>query len=247
MNTNRSAGIIVGLLYIVGTVAGVLSAVVTKPLFGAADPLASVAADERRLRLGALLVLTMGLALALVPVVAFPILKRHHEVLALGYLIFRGALEMLTYAVTIVAWLLLAALGRAYAGAGSADLAGLRALGAAARGVADSGTVLASIIFPLGALMFYAVLYRANLIPRWLAGWGLLVVIPYLAAGLLALFRAIGLDSTTYTLLVLPMLVQEMVMAVWLIVRGFNPAASVAAPTPGALPGPAAGGRPQLA
>jgi hypothetical protein len=229
MITNRSAGIMVGSLFIMGTVAGILSRVATQPLLGAADPLASVAADERRLLLGALLVLTMGLALALMSVVAFPILKPHSEVLALGYLLFRGALEMLATAVTIVAWLLLAALGRDYATAGSADVAALRALGAAARSVGDGGGVLLGIIFPLGALMFYAVLYQAHLIPRWLAGWGLLGVIPYLAAGLLAFFQAIGLDSTTYTLLVLPLGVQEMVMAVWLIARGFNPGASAAA------------------
>ena len=226
MITNRSAGIMVGILYIVGTVAGILSRVATQPLFGAADSLASIAADERRLLLGALLVLTMSLALAMVPVVAFPILKRHSEVLALGYLLFRGALETLATAVTIVAWLLLAALGRDYAGAGSADAARLQVLGAAARSVEDGGAVLLGIIFPLGALMFYMVLYRANLTPRWLAGWGLIGVVPYLVAGLLAFFRVISLDSTTYTLLVLPLGVQEMVLAVWLIVRGFNPAAS---------------------
>jgi hypothetical protein len=146
---------------------------------------------------------------------------------------------MLATAVTIVAWLLLAALGRDYATAGSAD-AGLRALSAAARSVGDGGGVLLGNIFPLGALMFYAVLYQANLIPRWLAGWGLLGVLPYLAAGLLAFFRAIGLDSTTYTLLVLPLGLQEMVMAVWLIARGFNPGAS-AAPAPRAPLGAAAG------
>jgi len=82
-----------------------------------------------------------------------------------------------------------------------------------------------TIVFCLGALIFYYLLYQTNLIPRWLSGWGLIAIIPYLAAGLLILFGFFGPLSTSEIVLVFPLALQEMVMAVWLIVKGFNPSA----------------------
>jgi hypothetical protein len=72
------------------------------------------------------------------------------------------------------------------------------------------------IVFSLGALMFYYVLYQARLVPRWISGWGIVAGIAYLTAGLIAVF------STNLVPLLLPMALQEMVMAVWLIARGFS-------------------------
>ena len=67
--------------------------------------------------------------------------------------------------------------------------------------------------------MFYYMLYQARLIPRWISGWGIAAAVLYLAGGLIAFF------GPTLEILLLPMLPQEMVMAVWLIVKGFNPTA----------------------
>jgi hypothetical protein len=75
---------IVGVSYIIGTIGGILSLASTAPVREAQDYLASVAADENPMILGALCVLTMGLALAMIPVVMFPVLRRHNETLALG-------------------------------------------------------------------------------------------------------------------------------------------------------------------
>jgi hypothetical protein len=80
----------------------------------------------------------------------------------------------------------------------------------------DPITALVEIVFSLGALMLYSLLYGARLIPRWISLWGIIAAVLYLASGLAAIF---GLDLGILQLL---MLVQEMVMAVWLIVKGFN-------------------------
>jgi hypothetical protein len=87
----------VGVLYIIGTAAGVFSVMVTQPVLKAPDYLAQISANENPIILGALLVLTMGFALALVPVLLFPIFKKHNEVLSLGYVVFREALETVCY------------------------------------------------------------------------------------------------------------------------------------------------------
>ena len=84
-----------------------------------------------------------------------------------------------------------------------------------------------TIVFCLGALMFNYLLYRTRLVPRWLSGWGLIAAVPYLTTGLLAMLGIIPILSPIYTVPQLPSALQEMVLAVWLIVKGFNVSATV--------------------
>jgi hypothetical protein len=215
-------------LYIIGTVAGILSLTVTAPVRDAQDILISLAANENALVAGALVVLTMGLALAMIPVLMFPILRRHNETLALGYVVFRGGLETVTSMATAISWLLLLALGHAYVQAGVPDPSGFQALGTELlKGEAIES--VSQIVFPLGALMFYFMLYQTRLTPRWLSGWGLVAALLWLATSLSVTLGLIGGQmSTIQIVLALPIGVQEMVLAVWLIVKGFNPSAIAA-------------------
>ena len=81
MDTNKNTARIMGILYIIGTISGILSLVSTGPIRSAQDLLASISANGTPITLGALFVLTMGLALAMVPVMAFPVLRKHNEAL----------------------------------------------------------------------------------------------------------------------------------------------------------------------
>ena len=112
MSADRKAAIWVGVLYIIGTVGMVLSTVVTNAILSGPAYLAQVAAEPNRVALGAVLLLLAGLALALVPVVFWPIGKRYNETLAMGYVVFRGAIEGVVYIVGALAWLLLIALSK---------------------------------------------------------------------------------------------------------------------------------------
>ena len=165
---------------------------------------------------GALLLLLAGFALALVPVVFWPIGKRYNETLAMGYVVFRGAIETVIYIVGALGWLLLIALSRE---PDAGPLAGF---------VRTTQTVvwdqLIAIPFVLGALMFYVLLYQSRLVPRWLSIWGLVGAALYIVAPLGSMF---GLSLGFF---MAPLVLQEMVMAVWLIAKGFNPDAIAAEP-----------------
>jgi hypothetical protein len=188
MNSNRKTAIVVGVLYIIGTVSGVLSVVFTKSILDAPDYLAKIAAHGNQIITGALFVFTMGLALAMVPVVIFPVLKKHNEVLALGYVVFRGALETVGYMAVVISILLLVPLSQAAVQSGVSDASNYQALGALLQKAHETSTATGEIVFPLGALMFYYVLYQSKLIPRWISGWGFIAVLLFLATGLLDIF-----------------------------------------------------------
>jgi hypothetical protein len=219
MNTYRKTAIIVGVLFIIGTVAGILSRVFTGPILDDPDYLIKVSANENQIIIGALLVLIMGFALAMVPVMLFPIFKKHNEALALGAVVFRGALEAVAYIAIAISWLLLLILSQEYVKAGTPDASYFQTLGTLLLEAPDWIGQTLSIVFSLGALMIYYLFYQSKLIPRWLSVWGLIGAILYLAAPLLFMF------GSELGILMAPLAVQEMVFAVWLIVKGFNPSA----------------------
>ena len=229
---HRAAATAAGILYIAGTVAGILSKVVTYfPVHNADDPFAYAAKHSGAVTTGALLVLFMGLSLAFVPVVLFPVLRRVNEVLATGYLIIRGAVEAVAYLVIAIAWLLLVPLGETMsAGPGTASPAGVR-LGSLVID-SDGASAVLSLVFCLGGVLFYMLLYRSRIVPRWIALWGLAAIPFYVAAYLLAMYGVIDGNSAGQNLLSLPLAVQEMVLAVWMIARGFRPAAVSIMPGP---------------
>lgn len=223
--TFRKNATIAGILYILGTVAGILSLVFTGPVLEEPDYLTQISMNPNQIIIGALFVLIMGLALAMVPVVIFPVLKKFNEVLAVGYIVFRGALEGVTYLALVIGWLSLFPISQGYIIADAANAPFFQSLGDLVLKAHDQiGNVL-TIVFILGALMFYSVLFQSKLVPRWLSGWGLLAAIPYFVSGVLGLFAILIPMSSTQMVLVLPLAVQEMVLAIWLIVKGFNPSA----------------------
>ncbi|MBG6057277.1 hypothetical protein IWX89_000708 [Cryobacterium sp. MP_M3] len=236
MREHAAAATTAGILYIVGTVAGVLSKVAAiAPVSVADDRLAASAEHPGAVVTCALLVLVMGLSLAFVPVVLFPVLRRVDEVLAIGYLVIRGAVETTCYVLSAISLLLLLPLGEVMsAGPGTASPVGVR-LGSLLLDHADVGAVTA-LVFCLGGVMFYLLLYRSRIVPRWIAIWGLAAIPFYVAAYVLAMYGVIGTDSTAQTLLYVPLAVQEMVLAVWMIARGFRPAAVSPVPEAGVAP-----------
>lgn len=228
MNRYRRSAGIVGVLYIIGTAAGVASMIVSGGLTNAPEHLGAVAANPSPAIATALLVLVMGLALAIIPAVLFPIVKRESEALAVGYVIFRGALEGITYIGVAVCWLLLVVVAGAAAGSSGAAAGVFAGLGAFVMGAQEPIAAVQTIVFSIGGLMLYYVLYKARLVPRWLSAWGLVGSVLYLAGGVIAVFAP---DPVP---LLLPLALQEMVMAAWLIARGFAPAALEPAPIPAA-------------
>jgi len=228
MNNYRKTASLVGVLFIIGTVAGILSVALSGSARDEARYLVDASANANQITIAALCVLLMGLALALVPIVLFPLLKKYNEVLALGYVVFRGALETVVYIAMTISWLVLIALSLEYVKAGTPDVAAFQTLGAILLAGIDATNTILIIIFGLGALMLYTVFYQSKLIPRWLSVWGLVAIVLHLSTAFLIMFRFAPTLSPVIGAINFPIFLQEMVMAVWLIVKGFNLAAIAA-------------------
>jgi hypothetical protein len=225
MNPTRKVAVITGVLFIVATLAGPLLATPLTPDLTGADYLAGVSAHMNQAAGGVLLWIISAFASAGIAIAMYPVLKEQNVGLALGSVVFR-AMEAGFYMIGLVCLLSLLTLGQQFRTAGAADRAVLQAIGDSLVSVRVYAGLLAVFAFCLGAFMYYYLLFQSRLIPRWLSGFGIVAIILMLTACVLALFS--GNRITSYIPLEAPIFVQELVLGVWLIVKGFNPAAVAA-------------------
>ena len=227
MNPTRKTAVIAGVLFILATLAGPLLATPLTPDLTGADYLAGVSAQMNQAAGGVLLWIIAAFASAGIAIAMYPVLKERNVGLALGSVVFR-ALEAAFYMIGVVSLLSLLTLGQQFTTAGAADRGALQAIGALLVSVRDHAGLVAVFAFCVGAFMYYYLLFQSRLIPRWLSGFGIVAIILMMAACVLALFS--GNRITSYIPLAFPIFLQEMIFAVWLIVKGFSPAAIASVP-----------------
>jgi hypothetical protein len=233
MNTYRKNAVMAGVLYFMGTVFGIFGGIVGgevlssfsfgKPLVGV-DLLGIVAANLSQITAGSFLYLMMGISLMTMTVFLYPIFRIDSEELAMGMVLFRGALEGIYYLLSTLGFLVLVLLGNEYIAAG-ADSAALQSMGNVLYWFQGRLAPTGTILFLIGAVCLYISFYRTRLIPRWLSVWGFIGVVLYMASALLKFFN---MDSGIGFYLEMVLAPQEMVMAAWLIVKGFNRSAIAA-------------------
>jgi len=78
------------------------------------------------------------------------------------------------------------------------------------------------ITLSIGGIMLYIILIQSELIPMWLSIWGLAGSALSIIASFFVMFRIVDILTPTYIVLNLPMAIQELTFAIWLIIKGFN-------------------------
>jgi hypothetical protein len=231
MNTNRKNARWAGVFYIIATVAPILTISFIGFLGGGVagepipDYLVNVSANERQVIIGMLIELIWALAVVGIIVTLFPILKKHNEALALGFFSLRF-IEAISTIIHSIILLSLLTLSQEYAVAGVPDASYYQASGTIFLAAREWTFLIGSgLVWSLSALILNYLLYQKKLIPRWLSVWGLVGAALSFVNFLPQFF---GIDSVE--ILFLPIALQEMVFAVWLIVKGFSSSAIASEP-----------------
>ena len=225
ISNSRKSARITGILFILGTVPVMVAMALWGQSVSSPDYLSLMASHSNEVLLFALSGMFMGLACAGIGISMYSILKPHGQTLALGVVGFR-VMEGTLQVASAVSLAVLLALSQEFVKAGSPADSFFQPAAAAIKSVREwmnNGFYL----FPwcIGAAIYYTVFYRTRLLPRWLSVWGLLGLLLMLVGAFSGMFGLIGAFSQPQMLLMFPIMLQEMVMAVWLIVKGFNPSA----------------------
>lgn len=217
----RATGVIVGILFIIATSFLFLGEFFYRPHLDSPDVLQVAAENRGAVVLGLTLELVCILAMPLIGAFIFAVLARVGTGVALAYFFFRALEAMILIDVALTNKFALLSLSEALvAGGDAAQIAGAVALIRAQNAWADTAAPVYNLAFALGALCLYGTLYRARLVPRWISLWGMLAIVILL--GLVAAAVFFGPLPGWVALLLLPIAVQEMVMALWFILRGFD-------------------------
>jgi hypothetical protein len=222
MKSGRRATAITGWLYLSGMVAGILSIAYA---LDAPDYLIKASANANQVIRAAFFHLLMAPAYVGIAISLYPIIKQYNPYLAFGFAGFR-IIAGVFIIIGVVFLILLLTLSQEFVKAGTPSSSFFQILGGLLQTGRDMVNHVATIFaVSLSSFMLYSLLYQTRLVPRWLSVWGLVGTTLTIVATLLVLFRFIGIITTSYIVLNSPMALQEMVLAVWLIVKGFNPSA----------------------
>jgi hypothetical protein len=216
----RSTGIIVGVLFIVATAFLFVGEAFYRPYLDSPDMLQMAAAHRGSVVAGLSFEFMCILAMPMIGAFIFPVLARVSVGMALAYFFFRAMEAGILICVALINKFTLLTLSEAMASGGDpvAISAGVEVIRAQNAWANTDGSVY-NILFALGALCLYATLYRSRMVPRWISVWGIAAILILLA--LVAGDVFVGPLPDWAALLLFPIAVQEMVMALWFIVRGF--------------------------
>lgn len=220
MMTERRRAIVAGVLLIVATGSSLSSAPFLAPL-NDSDYLTRVAAHSTQVEVGVLLASVASLTAPAIAVALYPVVRRVGEARAVGAVAFR-AVEGMSYLASAMLVLSLVSLSRDYVTAGRPAQAQYSRVGDTVLSTYRAlGNVALLLAFAIGGFLYYSAFYEARLVPRWLSGWGIVGVVALSVAAVLVILHVIAAESATQFALAAPIGVQEMVLAVWLITKGF--------------------------
>jgi hypothetical protein len=226
MDTNRKTAIIVGILFIIATAFLFVGRAFYEPVLLSPDYLETAYPNRMTAIFGILLEFACVLAIPLIPVFLFPILRKHSEPLALGYFGFRF-LEAVLFVLVQITMLSLISVSQGYLNDTGANVSNFQNAGSMVLSWNAWNFFFYVFFFTIGAMILYAALYQARLVPRWISAWGFIAAVMLMAGTVAEMFELLdgfpaGVKELVYAA---PIAVNEMVLALWLIFKGFNPSA----------------------
>lgn len=227
MSEYKTTARIIGVLFIVASVTAVVGGSLVALPLEQSGYLSNVADQSTQIITGVLLLVVQAIAVVGIAVMFFPILKRRNEGVALGFVGAR-TLEGVLVILGAVTALMVLTLSQGY---GQTAAVGVEALGDTLVAAYEWTYLLGPMLFfSVSALILYVVLYQARLVPNWLSIWGLIGGVLLLVRAVLEMY-GIEFSAPMQGAFAAPIGINEMVLAIWLIVKGFNPAPRFASST----------------
>jgi hypothetical protein len=217
----RKNGIVAGVLLLAAIVTGSVGVAINNSILTAPDVLTQVAIHPLRVTIGALLWMLMAFCCAGIGIWLYPVLKTINPAMAagaMGFRIMEGTIFIVS-ATAVMRLVTLASQGF------NTDISLVSVYEVATNMlVAENewlGSVAGALAFCLGALLYYILMIQSRIVPRWLSVWGLAAILSHLVWANLVMF---GVNSIPVMplLMNLPIALNEVVLAIWLIVKGFD-------------------------
>jgi hypothetical protein len=217
MYSNRRITKIVGILFITATITSSLSIWLTEPALEATNLLKVFSDKSSQIAVAAILMLIDAISVAFIAIMLFPILKKKSESLALGYISMR-IMEGILFAAYVVVLLTILSISKEYSASNVQDANNFKPIVQSLLILAEwTFDIGLGIVFTISALILNYILFQFVLVPRWLSAWGFLGALVTMTIVLLKFYDIQVTEALDFIIGI-----QEMVFAIWLIVKGLN-------------------------
>jgi hypothetical protein len=210
----------VGALFLIVTATFFASDAIMTSLLDGPDYLTELADNSRLVVASSLLALVEGVAVVGIAVLLYPLLRDHSRRLALGYVSFRIGELAATIVLALTSLMLLSLAQDPNVAAGGAET-----LGNVLVGTHDWLLPIVYIFSCVAGIMLSAVLYTSRLVPRWLSLLGLVGYPALMLTSILHMLDDADMVNGTAFIGLIPGGLFELVLPIWLFVKGFNPRA----------------------
>jgi len=217
MQSNKRIAKIVGILFIAATVTSSLSISITEPILEATNVLEAFSDKSSQISGAAILILINAISVAFIAILLFPILKKKSERLALGYVGMR-IMEGVLFAAYVAVLLAVLSISKDYSASNVQDAGNFKPIGESFLILAEwTFDIGLGIVFTISAMILNYMLYRFALVPIWLSAWGFLGALISMIIVLLKFYDIQVTEALDFIIGI-----QEMVFAVWLIIKGLK-------------------------
>ncbi|MBK9402222.1 MAG: DUF4386 domain-containing protein [Bacteroidetes bacterium] len=218
---DRKKAVITGIFFITATLTAIIGFKLYDPLLEFSTPGAG-AEHAGQIALGALFELVLCCANIGTAVMLYPFLRRYNESMGLAYVVFR-LLEVVFIMVGILSMLALVSLSVAYVNHPGQDMNDFMMLAGTLTSIHEWTFILGPhFMLGINTFVYSYVLCRTEIVPVKIALTGMIGAVLIFAAAVMEVFGLFSYFSIQTVFMALPVAVYEMVLAVWLIRRGFN-------------------------
>ncbi|UKN02273.1 DUF4386 domain-containing protein [Paracrocinitomix mangrovi] len=210
---------IAGLLILVGMICGIFS---VAPAVDSLDYLTKASEESNQTIMAAIFQLILSLSYIGFAILIYSIIKDYSKSHAVGFMTFR----VLAVSISVIGIILLLStlrLSEMFEENTLEDSTIFSTIGEVLKYTRDViNHIFMVFLLCIGNIILYLLFYKTKILPRWMSVWGIGAAIWSIFASVLVLIKVVDIITLEYLMLNVPTAIFELLLGVWLLVKGFN-------------------------
>lgn len=213
---------VTGIFFITATVTAIIGLKLYDPILLDSNYLVAGVQNSNRIVLGAIFESILAISAVGTAIMMYPYLKKFNESWGLGYVCFR-LLEVIFILIGIVSMISIVTLSQEFINPATSEIQSFQTTAKLLKAIHD-WTFVFGPHFMLGVntFIYNSIFFQSKLVPRKLSILGMTGAVLIFMGAILEMFGLISPTSGLIIIIALPIAIYEMVLATWLIVKGFN-------------------------
>lgn len=229
-STHKRNAIITGAFFIAATVTAIIGVLLYNPILMDTEYLKTGVINSNQILLGALFETILAISAVGTAIMMYPYLKQFNESWGLGYVCFR-VLEVIFILIGLLSMISIVTLSQHYVSSTESDMTSFQTAATILKTIHRWTFVYGPhLMLGVNTFIYSSIFFQSKLVPKRLSVLGMTGALLIFIAAILELFGVISPFGSEIILMALPIALYEMILAGWLITKGFTVEAIVTIP-----------------